>query len=176
MKSYAGIGSRQITEDERTTIEKLSKMLSSKFIVYSGNAEGSDIAFQTGSNGNCVLILPWKNFNRDKYDHSKSIAKYDCGDTPEGNDSIDKFHPFPDKLSRGAKRMMCRNYHQIHGYDIYQRVSFVVACANTDNKGKIIGGTGQACRIAESLNIPIVNIRKEGWKEELTEIVRGILE
>ena len=76
---------------------------------------GSDITFQEGSNNNCVLIVPWKNFNRDKYSHDRCIKKFDCGDTIEGNESIDKFHPNPKSLSMGGRRMMCRNYHQIMG-------------------------------------------------------------
>ena len=39
MISYAGIGSRQITDKERKTIIKIANRLSKKFVLYSGNAE-----------------------------------------------------------------------------------------------------------------------------------------
>ena len=174
MISYAGIGSRQITECETETIINIAKKLSEKYVLYSGNAEGSDITFQIGSNKNCVLLVPWMNFNKNKYSHDNCIDVIDCGDTPEGNASIDKFHPSPISLSRGGRRMMARNYHQIHGILDYPRVSFVICCANRDEHGKIIGGTGQACRIAESLNIPVINIRDAFYEEMLEQTLKEV--
>ena len=174
MISYAGIGSRQITDDETATIIKIANQLSEKYVLYSGNAEGSDIAFQNGSNNNCVLIVPWKNFNRDKYSHDRCIERIDCGDTIEGNASIDMFHPSPSSLSMGGRRMMARNYHQIHGVGKYPKVSFVICCANRDEHGKIYGGTGQACRIAESLNIPVINIRDAFYEEMLEQTLKEV--
>ena len=44
--TYAGIGSRSITEKETETILKVADSLSKKFILFSGNSEGSDIAFE----------------------------------------------------------------------------------------------------------------------------------
>ncbi len=72
--------------------------------------------------------------------------------------------------------MMARNWHQIVGYDSYPPVSFVVCCANESN-GEVIGGTGQACRIAKDFNIPIFNIRN-GWdnqKEAFSALVKGLV-
>jgi hypothetical protein len=172
MIAYAGIGSRTITETEQKQIHKIAKSFAEKdYIVYSGNAEGADIAFQTGSQGKCVLLVPWKNFNKDKYDHSKSLAKFDVGDTVDGNSSTDKFHPNPKSLSQGGRRMMSRNWHQIVGYDQYPKVSFVMCCADQDENG-IFGGTGQACRIAKSMNIPIFNIRTLTWIDDLVKFLK----
>ena len=62
---------------------------------------GSDIAFQEGSNNNCVLMVPWTTFNKDLYSHDRCIDVIDCGDTIEGIASIDKFHSFPGRLKPG---------------------------------------------------------------------------
>lgn len=178
MISYAGIGSRDISSDEECLIMKIANKLSSLgIIVYSGNAEGSDIAFQSGSNGNCVIMLPWLNFNKNEYDVKKSLAYFDLGDTKEGNFNAEKHHPNFKNLSQGAKRMMSRNYHQVIGYDIYPKVSFIVCCADEDEYG-VKGGTGQACRIAKYNKIPIFNIRN-GWdnqKEEFSNLIRKLVE
>jgi hypothetical protein len=177
MIAYAGIGSRKITPEEENLIHKIAeKMASLGIIAYSGNAEGSDIAFQTGSNGNCVLLLPWKKFNNNAYDVTKALANYDVGKSPEGLATIAKYHPAPQNLSYGGKLMMGRNWHQIVGYDIFPKVSFVICCAN-ENESGIIGGTGQACRIATDLGIPVFNIRKD-WdsqKDKLKELVKELL-
>jgi len=161
MKSYTGIGSRNITESEIKIITKISNFLSNYFICYSGNADGSDITFQKSSNGNHISFLPWDEFN---FDHFKPVNYYVVGHLEDGINSIHKFHPNPNALSSGAKKLMARNYYQIRGYLDYPTVSFVVCCADEDINGNILGGTGQACRIAKSLNIPIFNIRNENWK------------
>lgn len=161
MLCYAGIGSRTITPEEEKFILEIAKELASKdAILYSGNAHGADIAFQTGSGGKCVLFLPWKGFNNDAYDVSKSLANFDVGETKEGTLSIREYHPAPHNLTKGGRRMMSRNYHQIHGTQDYHKVAFVVCCADENSKGDIKGGTAQACRIAKDCNIPVFNIRK----------------
>ena len=178
MITYAGIGSRTITKEEESLIIKISETLSSKrLVVYSGNAEGSDIAFQTGSKGKCVLMLPWHKFNESMYDVNNSLANYSLGKSKEALLTVDKYHPAALNLSFGAKAMMARNWHQIAGYDIYPQVSFVVCCADVSN-GKVSGGTGQACRIAEDLGIPVFNIRHE-WKEQrhvLKKLIKSLIE
>ena len=45
--SYAGIGSRDITNTEAVRIKTVAKQMARQnFILYSGNADGADIAFQ----------------------------------------------------------------------------------------------------------------------------------
>lgn len=176
MIGYAGIGSRKITPEEERLITMIANKLSHlDIIAYSGNAEGSDIAFQRGSDGKCVLLLPWKKFNHKMYDVGNSLANFDVGNTVEGQNSISTYHPYAANLSYGGRLMMSRNWHQIVGYDIYPKVSFVVCCAN-EVDGAVQGGTGQACRIAKDMNIPIFNIRN-GWdnqKEEFSNLIRKL--
>lgn len=165
MIAYAGIGSRKITPEETQLIEKIAgKLADAGIIVYSGNADGSDIAFQRGSRGKCVLLLPWKKFNNQMYDVTNALDCFDVGKTPEGKASIAKYHPAPQSLSFGGQCMMARNWHQIIGFGKYPPVSFVVCCALRDEDGKIVGGTGQACRIAEERGLPIFNIRDPEWQ------------
>lgn len=45
MKSYAGIGSRDITPQEVLDIYKIANLLKG-YTLYSGNADGADISFQ----------------------------------------------------------------------------------------------------------------------------------
>ena len=163
MKSFAGIGSRQITKEEHKRIAEISAMLSSLgYTCYSGGAEGSDYAFET----NCketIVFIPWKNYRNPYKTYTESKTVIVAGDTIEGNKSVSKFHPAANKLSLGAHKLMCRNYHQIHGLGEFPKVELVVCCAHPDKKFGVQGGTGQAVRIALSENIPIFNIRTMKW-------------
>lgn len=169
MRSYAGIGSRQITRQETLDIYKIADFLRDKYILYSGNADGADIAFQKGSCGNCILWLPWKNFNKNKY---WEPALKIIGDSDLAKESVDKYHPAPENLSSGARMMMARNYHQIMGGRDYPQVSFVICCSNYDENG-VWGGTGQAVRIAKEKGIPVYNLRELG-KEKILKCLTTI--
>lgn len=177
MKAYAGIGSRSITPEENAKISTIAKMLSGlDYICYSGNANGSDIAFQNGSNGKCVIFLPWYSFNYESFHPSSTncLDHHIVGTKSYGLKSVNEFHPRPGSLSDGARMLMARNYYQINGFDNYPVVDFVLCCANRDNVGNILGGTGQAVRIAKSLDIPIINIRDDGWEDDLDKITHPI--
>lgn len=171
MKAYAGIGSRTITEEERSTIIAIAERLSEDYVLYSGNATGADIAFQTGSNGSCVLFVPWKQFNCTKYYHEDALVI--CPRvTYESDISVDDFHPCPEALSHAARSMMRRNYHQVMGYDDLELpvVDFVICCADPQGNG-VKGGTGQAVRIANAMGIPVFNVRSNEWEEKLEEFL-----
>ena len=171
MLVYAGIGSRDITEKEAALIRAISSKLSEKYIVYSGNAGGSDITFQEGSNGKCVIYLPWSGFNREEYDPSKSIAHFDVGNTDIGREYAAKYHPCYGQLKEGAKRLMCRNTHQVLGFKDYPRAEFIVFCAKETAEG-VQGGTAQAIRIARDIGLLTFNIRYNGSQELRNYLMR----
>lgn len=177
MKTYAGIGSRDIPLEERTKIIAIADNLCGlDYIVYSGNANGADVAFQLGSNGQCVVFLPWARFNFGVFEPTPKyhLDHFIVGGEPEGLESVYEFHPNPKQLTAGARKLMARNYYQIHGYKDYPKVDFVMCCADQDNLGNVKGGTGQAVRIAKSMNIPIINIRTEYWEDELHDLLNPI--
>ena len=179
MKAYAGIGSRDITIEERIKIAEVAEKLANfDYICYSGNASGADNAFQLNSKGKCVLYLPWDNFNFNVF---RPIINDNCleyltvGDCLEGVESVDEFHPNPDTLSQGVVKLMARNYYQIYGIENrFPKVELVVCCADQDNLGNVLGGTGQAVRIAKHEGISIVNIRTKHWEDELHCILNPI--
>ena len=170
MLSYAGIGSRSITPLEQNRISHIATKLSKHFVLYSGNADGADIAFQKGSQGQCVLMLPWAGFNKQNYDMTHCLESFVVGNTTEALQSVKDFHPNPGPLSRGVRCLMARNYHQVFGVGKYPKVSFVVCCADEDKKGNVKGGTGQAVRLAISESIPVINIRSPYWRHQLRSV------
>jgi len=175
--AYAGVGSRAIDDNEVNSIKKISTFLRRKgLILYSGNASGSDITFQRASRNKCVIMLPYDSFNKKEYEAwNNSLATFACGNTTLGNSLTEKFHPNPSALTWKSKPMMNRNAHQIHGKHPYPKVKFVVCCANEDKQGNVLGGTGHACRIAKSLDIPVINIRSQkNYMKQIKEIVEKI--
>ena len=168
-KAFAGIGSESITVDESNLAQELaSYMARLGWVLYSGNANGSDIAFQRGSGGRCVVFLPWAGFNMEEY-NGPFIETYDVGKTAEGIASVARFHvSHGHHLKPGTMRTLARDHHQVMGYRTWPKVKFVICCANLDSKGEIAGGTGQACKIAASEGIPILNIRGKTMEDCIT--------
>ena len=65
---------------------------------------------------------------------------------------------------------MTRNTFQVLGKNLVNPSKFILCW--TPN-GKITGGTGQALRIAEHFEIPIINMYFENWFNELLEIINN---
>lgn len=182
MISYAGIGSRNITEVEEARIISIANILQLKGLtLYSGNANGSDIAFQKGSNGKCVIMLPWKGFNINEYDYNKNAIDHiivnprNKEQHKEAYESVSKFHPKPESLTQASESFMARNFYQVNGFGKYPKVSIVICCADPVNKkGNVKGGTGQAVRIALKWGIPVINLRDEGWFEKIKTYLNSL--
>ena len=165
---YAGIGSRKISVEEELYITDLAKKFSEKgYILYSGHADGADMAFEKGADPDkSVIWLPWKDFNGKLYTDKAFVV----GDREEGIESL-KYHPNPNRLSRGGKALMTRNHFQVLGDPpVYPMVDFVVCCAD-EIRGKISGGTAQAIRLAKIYNIPYFNIRYIHNRNNLTDYI-----
>ena len=120
------------------------------YILRSGGADGSDTAFEIGCdrvNGKKEIYLPWKNFNC-----NKSNLIFD--DDIEAINIAKKYHPAYNGLSQGAKRLIARDSYQVLGKDLKTPSKYIICY--TDGTG----GTSQALRIAEDIqiNIPIFNL------------------
>jgi hypothetical protein len=155
MKYYAGIGSRETPRDVQDVMRSIAFKLSKlSYCLRSGGADGADTAFERGAKHK-QIFLPWDDFNFRKSDGISYIVP------PFVPEYVEKFHPAPSKLGPGAKLLMSRNTYQVLGPELNDPVSFVL-CWTKD--GKASGGTGQAIRIAESLNIPVFNF-KNGYDD-----------
>ncbi len=172
---YAGIGSRNITMQEMDIIRRLAVELAlSGLVVYSGNADGADIAFQEGSGGRCVIMLPSLGFNTHHYDPAKSLAHFVLGDKAQGQQAVYSFHPRAKLLTPVARLFLARNYYQVNGTAEYPQARFVVAVADVDAMGHEVGGTGHTCRIARAAGVPIFNLRTLGLDKTWDAIVHHL--
>ena len=148
---YTGIGSRNIPNTYFNLIVVIAEYMAKQgYILRSGGADGSDNAFEIGcdrANGKKEIYLPWKNFNG-----NKSNLIFD--DDIEAINIAKKYHPAYNGLSQGAKRLIARNGYQVLGKDLKTPSKYIICY--TDGTG----GTSQALRIAEDIqiNIPIFNL------------------
>lgn len=156
---YAGIGSRETPEDVCRKMHAAAKSMARLgFILRSGGASGADSAFESGvaaaiaeSNGDLQapaseIYLPWKGFRQNQ------SPLY--GSTREARLIARDFHPKWEILSCAGRDFHARNVYQIRGSDLQTFSSFVLCWTNG---GKITGGTGQALRMAQAYDIPILN-------------------
>lgn len=159
MKIYTGIGSRQTPRNILDLMTKTAKLLASNgWTLRSGGAEGADSAFEAGAGENKEIYLPWKNFNG-----SQSIL-YDI--KFEAKEIAKKYHPAWNKLNKFGRLFHSRNVYQVLGYDLNLPTKFILCY----HEGR--GGTLQACRIAEDLQIPIINMINIDWKEQLIKVLK----
>ena len=154
MIRLAVIGTRDPNQRQKDAIlRKLSDLLvehkDEDIIIVSGCAEGVDayaleVAYKAGID--TIGYLPWASYN-------KHVQKW-CTEThvvrsEEAFASVRKYHPAPEKLTRGMERLHASNYDIVHGSDI------VIACPSNRPGG---GGTGQGMRIAKGEGIPLIKI------------------
>ncbi len=151
-KRIACVGSREISKEMAEFMCKLGEFIVSRGdYVSSGNCAGSDFSYAHGANKinprNVILYLPWAKYNREFIVDGN---RFTCNIKPEWEVLAEKFHPAWPKLSQGVKKLMARNI------GIVYKADKLLAYLNHKKSG--FGGTGQAWRYAEYLNLPRLDL------------------
>lgn len=158
---YTGIGSRSTPDDILETMIKSAKRLAELgYTLRSGGANGADTAFEIGAGTLKEIYLPWRGFNGN-----------DSMLTSASNEAFimaEQFHPAWHKCTDAARKLHARNCHQVLGHNLQFPSKFILCW--TPN-AELIGGTAQALRIAIHHNIPIVNMAKPTWNDEIKAIL-----
>ncbi len=152
---YAGIGSRETPEDICGMMSDIGRALFNRgYIMRSGGATGADRAFDMGTPGDAIveIFLPWDGFNG-----QRDNMRLTPGELGNARQIAEKYHPNWPACSEGARKMHTRNVFQVLGRDLATPSRFVI-CWTKD--GKASGGTGQALRIAQAYEIPIINLQR----------------
>ena len=162
----AGIGSRDLPDAIKDKIDSivydLALFTNNKLIIYTGDANGSDLAFKVAAIKNrlgCISYLPFKGFNNSEsklYNVStkaKTLASF--------------HHPYFDKMKPTTQNLMGRNVYQIMS-DSFDNWVDCVICYTPDGveKAKDVvvgktGGTGLAISLADTLGIPVFNLAND---------------
>lgn len=151
---FAGIGSRKAPEAMlRWAMAIGAELCRRNLILRSGAADGMDRAFEDGCDSvsvfNKEILLPWKLYNG----HPSRFYE----PTPEAHRIASLVHPRWHALTEPVRRLHARNSHIILGRDCRSPVAFIVCWTP---RGEMVGGTAQALKIAERLNIPVYNLAK----------------
>jgi hypothetical protein len=161
-KIYTGIGSRETPKETLELMKKIGfAMAKAGWILRSGHAPGADQAFETGARmASCKqsqldIFIPWKGFEGASNGFEFCVPELYCDTYEQAVEIAQQFHPAWDKCTDGAKKMHTRNVYQIAGKDLNTPTKFVVCWTKDGKRG---GGTGQALRIAEHLQIPIFDL------------------
>lgn len=169
MRTYAGIGSRTLDEDERNLCYDIGRWLARQgWELRTGAAPGADKAFAEGAlsvNGAVTLCLPWPNYEGgwvSALTCYTTLTKIVLNHThKEAWDSVNEYHPNVAALTNAARSLHARNWL------IVEPARFVIAWP----KGATGGGTGQGIRIARGLNKTLFNLEnEEDMKRILTKI------
>ena len=160
MRTYAGIGARN-TPALHLTIMKLWAMYAAAcgMTCSTGACKGADQAFANGSiqgGGHTMLWLPWTSYEDawirsfgNKVSDSINVYVYNPKSDNAASESVHKYHPAPHKLKSSVFALHARNYLIIEGAEY-------IVCWTPN--GEVVGGTGQALRIAADMGIPIYNL------------------
>lgn len=162
MKYYAGIGSRKTPTNILQIMHNLGFVLAEqRYILRSGHAIGADLAFERGCD--CAHGLKEIFLASDADSKAMALAA--------------SVHPYWYNLSAYAQKLHARNGYQILGKDL-KTPSFFVICWTPDGAdGALVptsnatGGTGQAIRLANRYQIPVINIKNENWKAKLQALL-----
>ena len=148
MNFYTGVGSRKASNRILNIIRAISKFNSDqlKFILRSGGADGCDLAFEDMASNLKEIWVPWLNFNRSSSNNLPNKEAFTIAS---------EIHSGWDYLSSGAQKLHARNIHQVLGRDLNIPSKFLTCWTE---KGKCIGGTATAIKLAKQYNIPIFNI------------------
>jgi hypothetical protein len=154
--NYAGIGSRQTPPQILNLMTHLaSKLESMGYVLRSGGAQGADSAFERGVKSSKEIYLPSKSFNSRIAGQPGIIDASALPNWQQAIATVNQFHPAPGKLSEFARSLMARNAMQVLGKSMNEPAKMVVAWTPG---GQIVGGTGQALRMAQAYQIPVRNL------------------
>jgi hypothetical protein len=149
---YTGIGARRTPGAILHAMVGVAEYMARQgHTLRSGGAQGADRAFEIGADykgiGNKEIYLPWKGFQNNN--SPLHIVRQEAADVAA------LFHPAWDRLSDAGKRLMARNSYQMLGTDLRTKSDLVICWTPG---GEVVGGTGQALRMAHYYNIPIFNL------------------
>lgn len=149
---YAGIGARDTPDHILPSMVAVASILSSFATLRSGGAPGADTAFEKGcdlKSGTKEIYLPWETFN-------KSTSTL-FGSTLESRNHAKQFIHKSHWMNLGdrGRDFMARNSYQVLGQDLKTPADFIICWTKG---GNVVGGTGQALRLAAHYRIPIFNL------------------
>ena len=155
---YAGIGSRDTPPQILQLMTRLAGAMEQQgWLLRSGGARGADAAFEAGvaNPAHRAIFLPDNYFNGRRagpggYYNAQALPGWAAA-----LETVNQYHPAPERLSPFARALMARNAMQVLGPNLDRPANLVVAWTPG---GAMKGGTSQAIRMAQDYGIPVRNL------------------
>jgi hypothetical protein len=172
MKYVAFIGSRDLKQFSQDHIDLFTDTVKATvqhgYAIVTGACKGADqLAADTVllAGGKVLLVLPyadyewhWVQLVQAGFPDQVKVEVYDPAIHQTWTESVQRYHPAPDRLKEDGVQMHARNY------GIVGRAISVVALPNYQKNG---GGTAQGLRMATALKIKLFDLRDQSHCREL---------
>ena len=156
-RRFAGVGSRQTP---RAMIEVMvavaHALCETGWTLRSGGAGGADSAFEQGARsarGSLEIFLPQSEHNGRR----ANGTSVQVGDTPATRKLTARYHPAWHRVRGRAVGLHARNAAIVLGLELDSPVEAVIGWTV---QGLGAGGTGQAYRIAEGMEIAVIDLER----------------
>jgi len=170
MKEFVGIGARVCPPQDLMVIKLYAQYLGSLgYTCRTGACRGPDQAFAEGTmegSGYVKLFLPWFSYEKDwivSLRYNPQIRVLNTQTDIQAMNSVRDYHPNPDALKPTVVKLHARNFL------ILGSSSAPIICWTPN--GAVVGGTGQALRIANDRGASITNL---GNPQTMTEVKRQL--
>ena len=148
MKTYAGVGARATAPEFRHLMTTLAEQLArARWTLRTGGAQGADTAFMDGADRG-ELYLPWPRYRG----HLHATLERP---TAAAVAIAAEHHPAWVDLDWKARMLHGRNSHVVLGRNCDDPVDFLVCWTPS---ARVVGGTGQAIRVARAYDVPVYNL------------------
>ena len=155
---YAGIGARETPPAVLDLMTRLARQMElDGWLLRSGGARGADAAFEAGVQdpSKRAIYLPGASFNQRNAGPGGYVDSTRLPGWEQALATVEQYHPAPERLSPFARNLMARNAMQVMGPSMDRPADLIVAYTPG---GAVVGGTGQALRMAGEIGIPIRNL------------------
>jgi len=171
MKYYTGIGSRELSDEQKTFIYWLAcEMHDLGYTLRSGDADGADTAFQSGAGKLFETWIPWTSFAKGPSRELQTQKEFlEAEEYLLESDII----PWFKAMGPASQAFHGRNYRQVFGRNkILPEVCFY--CAPDDLNGVPVGGTRTAVLVSRNEGIPTINVFTEEGQEDARRFVHDL--
>jgi hypothetical protein len=176
---YAGVGTRATPSRVLFGIEAAARRLArGGWTMRTGMSPGADQAFYRGAirgRGHVELFLPWPTFEAQARLRSEGPLVYVLPEPAEEAYALAaRFDPSWETLDSAGRRLRARDCHQVLGRDLASPVRLIVCWTpdgNLDGTGRLVGGTGQALRIARHYRVEVLNLARPGHPGRLAPLL-----
>lgn len=171
---FAGVGARATPHNVLQAMEDIGYKFSIVgATLHSGAAQGADQAFEKGCDlagiGTKQIFIPW-NWYRGRVTDDYGVF---VGANPATMEHALDHHPSPSSLKEAVVKLHARNSAILLGLRLTDPVDAVICWTP---QGKVIGGTGQAIRVAKAHNIPVYNLALEKDRNDLQDLYTTLKE